>query len=85
MHKINQIQIDVNGLTATGKTHVMNVIKKALKAEYSGAQVCSYDLDIELNGNNESDFQEPLPEATVFWINEGRPADFRKLIGLGEK
>lgn len=82
MHKINQIQIDVHGLTAIGKSHVMMVIKKALEAEYFGSQVCSYDLDIELNGNNESDFRKPLPENTVFWINEGRPSDFRKLIGL---
>ena len=79
MIKVNQIQIDVNGLTSVGKSHVMTVIKKALEAEYFGAQVCSYDLDIELNGNNECDLLKPKPENTVFWISEGKPSDFRQL------
>ena len=70
MIKVNQIQIEVRGLTSVGKSHVMTVIKKALEVEYFGAQVCSYDLDIELNGNNESDLFKPLPNNTVFWISE---------------
>ena len=61
MKKINQIQIGASGLASVGKSHVINLFKKALKDEYFGAPLVTDDLDIELNGNNESDLFKPLP------------------------
>ena len=81
MNKNNEIQIDVHGLTGVGKTHVMLIIKQAIESAYPCAQVCSYDLTVELNGNNIKDINKPNPRNTVFWINEGRVADYRKMIG----
>lgn len=85
MQKNKEIQIDVHGLTGVGKSHVMATIKKALEAEYPCAQVSSYDLTVELNGANLEDLQRPNPRDTIFWISEGRVADYRKMIGKGKE
>lgn len=80
MQKNKEIQIDINGLTGVGKSHVMLTIKKALEAAYPCAQVSSYDLAVELNTANPEDLQKPNPRNTVFWLSEGRPAEFRAML-----
>ena len=81
MNVNNEIQIDVHGLTGVGKSHVMLVIKKALEAAYPCAQVASYDLKVELNGVNVKDMKKPNPRNTIFWLNEGSVAQYRKMTG----
>lgn len=67
------INIQVSGITSIGKSHVMAVISKALKAEYGiHTQVCSYDLSVERNGNNDADMLRPKPENTIFSISESQ-------------
>ncbi len=78
---MKEIQIDVNGLTGVGKSHVMLTIKKALEAAYPCAQVASYDLRVELNANDIDDMKQPNPRDTVFILNEGRVADYRNMVG----
>ena len=85
MQKNNEIQIDVNGLTGIGKSHVMLVIKEALESAYPCAQVVSYDLSVELNGTNKDDLLKPNPSNTIFWLNEGSIADYRVLIGKDKR
>lgn len=80
MIKLNEIQIDVAGLTSSGKSHVICTIKKALEAEY-GCTVLSPDLEQELVGNDVEDMQKPNRKNTFFWINEYRVSDFRELKG----
>jgi Ni2+-binding GTPase involved in maturation of urease and hydrogenase len=79
--RLNEIQIDVGGLTGSGKSHVMHTIRKALESEY-GCTVLSPNLDQELRMCSEEDLVRPNPEATVFWMNEFRVADYRVLKGL---
>lgn len=81
MLKLNEIQIDVGGLTSSGKSHVMLTIRKALEAEY-GCTVLSPSLDQELRMANEEDLTKPKSSNTVFWMNEFRVADYRVLKGL---
>jgi len=81
MNVNNEIQIDVHGLTGVGKSHVMLTIKEALEKAYPCAQVASYDLTVELNGNNAEDLKKPNPKSTIFVLNEGRVADYRKMTG----
>lgn len=81
MLKLNEIQIDVGGLTGSGKSHVMYIIRKALEAEY-GCTVLSPNLDQELRMCNEEDMTKPKATDTVFWMNEFRVADYRVLKGL---
>lgn len=60
----------------------MLVIKEALEAAYPCAQVASYDLALELNGNDKKALLKPNPSDTVFWLNEGSVSDYRKHIGM---
>lgn len=78
---INEIQIDIHGLTGVGKSHVMATIKRALEAEYQCAQVASYDLSVELNGSDISGLTKPNPRNTIFVLNEGRVSDYRSAVG----
>ncbi len=80
MINLNEIQIDVGGLTGSGKSHVMLTIRKALEAEY-GVTVISPNLDQELGMCNPEDLTKPEPSNTVFWMNEFRVADYRTLKG----
>lgn len=67
------IEIEVSGLTGTGKSHVMAVIHAALLAEYGArTQVASYDLAEEsgLNGDDYSKWNKPRCKETVFVIRE---------------
>lgn len=72
------IKIDVSGPTGVGKTHVMNVIKRALEDEYGmHAQVASFDLAQELAGRKVEDLTPPRVAEVVFVLtetNEGKCA-----------
>lgn len=81
MLKLKEIQIDVGGLTGSGKSHVMYTIRKALEDTY-GCTVLSPSLDEELRLVNEEDLTKPDVRDTVFWMNEFRVADYRVLKGL---
>lgn len=81
MLKLNEIQIDVGGLTGSGKSHVMLTIRKALEAEY-GCTVISPNLEQELRMSDEDDLTKPNPANTVFWMNEFKVSDYRVLKGL---
>lgn len=80
MLRLNEIQIDIGGLTSSGKSHVMLTIRKALEAEY-GCKVLSPNLDQELRLCGEDGLKKPNPTDTVFWMNEFRVADYRVLKG----
>jgi uridine kinase len=74
------INICVSGATSTGKSHVMTVIEKALKAEYGiHTQVCSYDLSVDRNGNNDADMIMPQQADAIFYLEE---FNTRKLQGI---
>ncbi len=66
------IEISVCGPTSSGKSHVMNVIEKALIAEYGiHTQVSSYDLALERSGSGSEDgWNKPKPKNTVFILRE---------------
>ena len=81
MIRLNEIQIDVGGLTSSGKSHVMLTIRKALEKEY-GITVLSPNLDEELVMNNPEDLLRPKKSDTVIWMNEFRVADYRILKGM---
>lgn len=81
MLKLNEIQIDVGGLTGSGKSHVMYIIRKALEEEY-GCTVLSPSLDHELRMTTVQGLTKPKVQDTVFWMNEFRVADYRVLKGL---
>lgn len=71
MTRTKTINICVSGTTATGKSHVMTVIEKALKAEYGiHTQVCSYDLSVERAGSKDKDMQKPNPADSIFYLEE---------------
>ncbi len=80
MLRLNEIQIDVGGLTGSGKSHVMLTIRKALEAEY-GCHVLSPNLDHEIRMTGEDNLTKPNPSDTVFWMNEFRVADYRAIKG----
>ncbi|WP_145572806.1 hypothetical protein [Yersinia mollaretii] len=66
---VKVIEISVSGPTSSGKSHVMNIIEKALIAEYGPhTQVASYDLSLERNSTN--DWHKPSAKNTVFVLSE---------------
>lgn len=69
---IKTIQISVKGETATGKSHVLSVIEKALKAEYGhDVMVASRDLYLERNLNCSDDqMNKPNKAKVVFVLSE---------------
>lgn len=63
------IEIEVKGCTGSGKSHVLDLIERALKAEYGPhTQVASYDLSVERGLTSEH--QPPKAKDTVFVLTE---------------
>ncbi|MDN4019658.1 hypothetical protein QX205_06070 [Acinetobacter pittii] len=69
---IKTIHISIKGETATGKSHVLTVIEKALKAEYGhDTMVTSRDLYLERNLNcSDNQMNKPDKARTVFVLTE---------------
>lgn len=74
MKDINIIHVSVTGNNVgIGKSHVLLVIEKALRAEYGNdLMLCSRDLQLEKNlcGNNESSFEKLSKKNTVVVLTE---------------
>jgi ABC-type lipoprotein export system ATPase subunit len=69
---INTIQISISGDVGCGKSHILTVIEKALKAEYGhDLMVASRDLYLERNLNSSDDQMEKINKAnTVIVLSE---------------
>ncbi|WP_151778772.1 hypothetical protein [Acinetobacter bereziniae] len=69
---INTIQISISGDVGCGKSHILTVIEKALKAEYGhDLMVASRDLYLERNLNSSDNQMEKINKAnTVIVLSE---------------
>ena len=69
--EIKTIQINVKGETATGKSHILTVIEKALKAEYGNdLMIASRSLELERRMIRDEDMAKPSKENTVVVLTD---------------
>lgn len=68
---INTIQINVSGDVGTGKSHILSVIEKALKAEYGNdLMLASRTLELERRMCRDEDMAKLSKENTVIVLTD---------------
>lgn len=68
---INTIQINVSGDIGSGKSHILTVIEKALKAEYGDdLMIASRSLEIERRMIRDEHMAKPSKENTVIVLTD---------------